>query len=59
MSIKQNALNALAEYLDAHEAWNKVQSEQLAREKRLKHKQLIEAGKLYRPQHKPKSETDR
>lgn len=56
MSIKQNALTALAEYIDAHESWNKVQSEHLAKEKRLKHKQLIEAGKLYRPQHKPESE---
>lgn len=53
MSIRQNAMDAVIAYLEAHEAWNKAQTDQAAKVRKDKHKALIEAARLYRPQHKP------
>lgn len=59
MSIKQQALDALILYLDAHEAWNKAQTDQAAKAKRSAHTKLIEVAQLYRPQHRPQQKTER
>lgn len=53
MSIKQNALAALVAYLDTQIAWKQAPDGQKAKARRDAHSALIEAAKLYKPQHKP------
>lgn len=57
MSIKQHALDAMLDYIEAHKAWKdappgpaKVAAKQVRGQK---HSEMIEAARLYQPQHKP------
>ena len=57
MSIKENALEKMMAYVDSHIAWKaappgdtKVAAKQFRGQR---HSEMIEAAKLYKPQHKP------
>lgn len=58
MSIKEEALDAMVTYFDAHEACNTADTPRAQIAKRQAHSKLIQVLALYRPQHKalPKPE---